>query len=169
MGAKLVAVPVEEYLHTVYRPDCDYVDGELVDRNVGEKTHGDTQRDLLLFLAQRRREIGIYVGIEIRMRVSATRYRVPDLCVFVGEAPDEQVFTHPPFLCIEILSPEDRVSRMEEKVRDYLSFGVRYIWVIDPRGHRAWIYTPAGRTEVTDGVLRTENPEILVPLAEILG
>ena len=33
-----VAVPVslQEYLETSYRPDCDYLDGELLERNVGE-------------------------------------------------------------------------------------------------------------------------------------
>ena len=43
-------VSVEEYLHTVYRPDCDYVDGELVDRNVGEKSHAKAQRKIMLLL-----------------------------------------------------------------------------------------------------------------------
>ena len=30
-------VPLDVYLKTSYRPDCDYVDGELEDRNSGEK------------------------------------------------------------------------------------------------------------------------------------
>jgi hypothetical protein len=29
-------VPVSEYLATAYRPDCDYVDGQLQKRNLGE-------------------------------------------------------------------------------------------------------------------------------------
>ncbi len=33
-------IPVEEYLQTSYRPDVDYIDGELIDRNVGEWNHG---------------------------------------------------------------------------------------------------------------------------------
>jgi hypothetical protein len=37
-------VSVEEYLHTSYDPDCDYVDGEIVERNVGELDHSDSQR-----------------------------------------------------------------------------------------------------------------------------
>ncbi len=30
-----IAFPVEEYLRTSYEPDCDYADGELIQRNVG--------------------------------------------------------------------------------------------------------------------------------------
>jgi Uma2 family endonuclease len=58
---------------------------------------------------------------------------------------------------------------MREKIDDYLRFGVRYVWVIDPRARRAWIYTPETIQEVRDGVLRTSGPEFLVPLAEVLG
>jgi hypothetical protein len=32
-------VSLEEYLSSVYEPECDYVDGEIEDRNVGEKDH----------------------------------------------------------------------------------------------------------------------------------
>ena len=160
-------VSVEEYLSTTYEPDCDYVDGEVLERNVGEKDHGKVQRDLLLFLHQRRQQWGIFVIQEQRVQISRTRYRIPDICVIAGTEPDEQIFTIPPFLCIEVLSPEDRVSRMQQKIADYLAFGVRYVWLIDPKTHRAWIYTAQSITEVKDGILRTENPDIVVPLAEI--
>jgi hypothetical protein len=47
-------VTVEEYLHTVYEPECDYVDGRLEDRNVGEYDHGQLQLLLgALFLNNR--------------------------------------------------------------------------------------------------------------------
>lgn len=36
-------IPVSEYLNTVYRPDCDYIDGELRERNVGERPHAQLQ------------------------------------------------------------------------------------------------------------------------------
>ena len=83
--------------------------------------------------------------------------------------PDEEVFTQPPFLCIEVLSPEDRASRIERKIADYLKFGVRYIWVIDPRTREAFIHTGKGMHAVEDGVLRTSDPDIAVPLSDIFG
>ena len=39
MNAVPTMVSVDEYLHTAYHPDCDYVDGVVEDRNVGEKDH----------------------------------------------------------------------------------------------------------------------------------
>jgi Uma2 family endonuclease len=88
------------------------------------------------------------------------------VCVYVGEKPAEQVFKTPPFICIEVLSPEDRVDRLQEKIDDYLNFGTRYVWVVDPKSHRAWVHTKDGSRE-TQGFLRTENPAFEIPLAEI--
>ena len=36
-------ISVEDYLNTTYRPDVDYVDGEIEERNLGEFDHGDLQ------------------------------------------------------------------------------------------------------------------------------
>ena len=163
--ATATLVSVEDYLSTAYEPDCDFVDGELEDRNVGEKDHSKAQGNLYLYLRTHYRTLSVFV--EQRVRVSATRYRVPDICVTLGE-PEEQVFAGPPFLCVEILSPEDRAGRMQRKVADYLKFGVHYIWVIDPRRRDGVIYTASGTHVVEDGILRTSSPDIAVPLAEIL-
>ena len=164
-------IPVEEYLRTDYSPDRDYVDGVVLERHVGEKDHNKLQKALLFYLGARERELGIFVIHEQRLQVTATRYRVPDFCVIAGSEPDKQVFDEPPLVCVEILSPEDRISRMQERIDDYLAFGVGYVWVIDPKTRRAWVHTPAGISEAKDGVLRTDKgtgaPEIVVPLAEL--
>jgi Uma2 family endonuclease len=169
MDAVSNLVPVEEYLHTAYRPDCDYVDGVLVERNLGQTTHQMAQQEILVYLRERRARWNIFVIQELRVQVSPTRYRVPDLGVVLGGKPDEEILTKPPFLCIEILSPEDRISRMQERIDDYFRFGVRYVWLVDPQSRRAWIYTPGTIQEVRDGVLRTADPELAAPLAEVLG
>lgn len=159
-------VPVEEYLTTDYEPDCDYVEGELIERNMGEKGHSEVQMRVAGYFYSRRHDLGIHVFPEMRLRVAARRYRVPDICIVLGEVPDEAVFTTPPFLCIEILSPEDRASRMEHRIADYLAFGVANIWVIDPWNRRAFVYTQHGMREAHE-VLETENPKISIPLAEV--
>jgi Uma2 family endonuclease len=151
MGMTPTLVSVDEYLHTVYRPDCDYVDGNILERNVGEKDHGKAQREILFFLHARSEQWNIFVIQEQRIQLSPTRYRVSDICVVPGPEPDEQIFTAPPFLCIEILSPEDRMNRMQQKIDDYLAFGVRYVWVVDPQTRKAWIYTSEASREVRDG------------------
>jgi len=93
-------ISVNEYLSTSYRPDCDYVDGEVLERNVGEFDHSRLQTVLSAYFFVREKQWGITVVSEQRVQVSPTRFRVPDLCVVVGGKPAEQIFTKAPMLCI---------------------------------------------------------------------
>jgi Uma2 family endonuclease len=160
-------ISVEEYLASSYRPDCDYVDGHIEERNLGERTHSRIQGRLVICLGRYVETEGIEVLPEVRVQVKPTRFRVPDVCVVLGD-PGEEILTKPPFLCIEILSPEDRMSRMKERVNEHLAMGVPYVWVLDPQTKQTYVATQTARwREVTDGVLRTANPVLEVPLAEI--
>ena len=98
---------MEEYLSADYEVDCDYVDGEVLERNTGDRDHSWLQGVLTAYFFNRRKEWNILVLPEIRIRVSATRYRIPDIAVLLGDT-DEKTLTKPPFLCIEVLSPDDR-------------------------------------------------------------
>jgi Uma2 family endonuclease len=162
-------IPVEEYLRTTYWPDCDYVDGEVLERNLGERDHSRIQRELIFFFRSRQQAWKVFVFPEQRVQVGSKRFRVPDICVYLGEEPKDQIFRTPPFICVEILSLEDRWERIQQKIDDYLKFGVPYVWVLNPRELRAWSYTSGGSTEIRDGFLRTENPSFAVPVAEIFG
>jgi Uma2 family endonuclease len=162
----LAFVPIDVYLRSTYEPDREYVDGVIVERALGERDHSELQGEFYFFFRNRRKQWNVHVFPEQRVQVSPTRFRVPDVCVYVGEKPKEQILITPPFICIEVLSPEDRIDRYEEKFQDYVRFGVRNIWVIDPATRRAWVYLQDGLKEVT-GVLRTENPAFEVPLSEI--
>src|SRR6266436_985405 len=128
--ASRTLISVEEYLRTSYRPDCDFIDGEVLERNVGEKDHSSLQKKVILYLATREQQLGIWVFPEQRVQVSPTRFRIPDVCATLSE-PAEQIFTKPPFICIEILSPEDRLPRIQQRIDDYLAMGVPFIWVLD--------------------------------------
>jgi len=159
---------VEEYLSHTYEPDCDYVDGKLEERNLGEVDHSWLQGVLFAYFFARRKEWNITPLPEQRLQVKARRYRVPDVCVLLGPKPTEQVLTSPPFLCIEILSPEDRMQRVRARIGDYLEMGVPHVWVLDPQSKTAYAATAAtGLQEVTSGVLRTGGPVFEVPLAEV--
>ena len=68
-----------------------------------------------------------------------------------------------------MLSPDDRAGDLEEKINDYLAFGIPYVWVINPETQRAYIHTPAGSHEAKGGVLRAESSGIEVPLSEIFA
>ncbi|MEO5923631.1 MAG: Uma2 family endonuclease [Bryobacteraceae bacterium] len=159
-------ISVQEYLATAYSPDCDYVDGEVQERNLGEWDHGSVQSLLSAYFVARRKQWKIRVSTEQRIQVSSARYRIPDVCVVLGE-PDGQILRKPPFLCVEV-SPEDRLSRVKARVQDFISFGVPNIWIIDPETKEAFEIAPNGDwRKVQDGTLRTTNPVFEVPLAEI--
>jgi Uma2 family endonuclease len=169
MARTAVLVSEEEYLHTIYEPDCDFVDGHLLERNVGERPQSILQGELIIFFGARRKEWSVRVFPEQRIRVAPRRYRIPDVCVYREPAPRDRVFANPPFIAIEILSAEDRMSRMRVKIDDYLRFGVSYVWIIDPEERKADVYTPAGFYEAKDLILRTEDPRIELPLSELFG
>jgi Uma2 family endonuclease len=161
------AISVSEYLNTSYRPDCDYIDGELLERNVGEWDHSRLQMLLSGFLLNREKDWNIVVVPEQRVQVKATRFRVPDITVMAGGDPGEQIITKPPFLCVEILSPRDRIAEMQDRINDYLTFGVSYVWMINPRTRQSFVYTPAGVYEAKDGILTTKKPDIRVDLSSL--
>ncbi len=160
-------VPLEEYLHTIYEPDCEYLDGELIRRNTAETDHGSLQALIASWFIQRRREFGIQIATETRVQIKPRRFRIPDILVTVGKLKGK-ILHEPPFICIEILSPEDRASRVEPKIDEYLDFGVQHVWLIDPEKHRAWSFTSEGKREATD-VLSTTNPDIQLPIGELFA
>lgn len=160
------AITVEEYLQTGYQPDCEYLDGNVVERNMGERSHSLTQTQIIVALSAQARARRVLVFTEQRVQVGPTRYRVPDICVMRADAPGEEILTTPPLLCVEILSRNDAMSEVVEKVNEYLRFGVPCVWVVDPWRRWAYIYTETGPREVKDGILRCADPDLMVTLAD---
>ena len=168
MSAAPVSVSLDEYMNTDYEPDCDYVDGFLEERNVGKNKHSRTQMILGGWLLSKESKSGFKGLTEQRVQLGPRRIRIPDLCLVAADDKDEVTQT-PPFLWVEILSPEDRWNRVQIRLDDALRFGVKTIWVIDPYAREAWIVTPErGTVQVEDGMLRCESPELAVRLEEIL-
>jgi Uma2 family endonuclease len=158
-------VSLEEYLHTVYEPDCDYVDGVLEDRNVGKKNHGETQAKVASIFIQQGKRLGFRVVTELRMQVSSSRVRIPDVAIVPADDKDE-VQVKPPLLCIEILSPDDRLSRLLRIISEYLAFGVPMIWIIDPYGREAFVVTQEQPAPQPVEELRWKD--VVMPLSEVL-
>ncbi len=160
-------VSVDEYLTTTYRPDCDFVDGVLLERNVGTKDHSRLQGAVYRWFWDRRKQLGLTAFPELRIRVSTRRYRIPDVCIVPLPEPDEQIFTEAPYICIEVLSPEDTFPRLQDRFDDYLAMGVPNIWVLDPVSRRAWSIAREGHFEALDGVLRTQDGRVSMALADL--
>ena len=166
MGTSLL-VSEREYLTTSYEPECEFDDGKLVERYTGELPHSSVMTAFCGLLHERRKKCGIHALPVLRIRIAPGKYRVPDVCAYKQPAPRDPVPTTPPFIAIEILSPEDRMGRVRKKIDEYLAFGVAYVWIVDPDSRRADVYTASGFYEAKDGVLRTEDPAIEIPLAEL--
>ena len=161
------SVPLElvsehEYLHTAYRPDCDYVDGFVLERNLGQFDHAKLQKLVLLAISAHEAEWGVSVMPELRLRIRPRKYRIPDLMVLDANAPRTPVIEQPPLLCIEIVSPDDRMSDLVVRAGDYLQLGVPETWILDPASKRSYIYDQDGLRESHNAVLRHERIELRV-------
>ncbi len=161
-------VSIYEYLHSDYRPDRDYVDGVLEDRNLGEHDHADLQTELAFLFRNHRDEWRVKAVVEQRVQVAPTRFRVPDLCVMRSDWRRTPIVTEPPLLCIEVLSPEDRLGRIRERCDDYFALGVPVVWVFDPAKRDVLVLRSEGTmATVREGVLTLEGTPVEVPLAAI--
>ena len=162
-------IPVSEYLATSYRPDCDYVDGSVEERNLGEKEHSILQRTFVYLFLLNRATWGIEVYPELRVQVSPTRFRIPDVTVTRAGVQWERILRTPALLFIEILSPEDSVTRIRQRIDDYLNFGTEHVWVVDPELRKVYVCSKTGMQEPEGGVLTIPGTEIRVVLSELFA
>ena len=51
-------ISADEYLHTTFDPDVDFVDGVLEERNLGEYTHGRLQGLIFAYLLGQQKTTG---------------------------------------------------------------------------------------------------------------
>jgi Uma2 family endonuclease len=123
-------VSLEEYLATSYDPDVEYVDGVLEERNVGDYLHSLIQSNIIYAL--RRKYPHLKILPEFRSNTARTRYRLPDISVLLSP-PATRYLLDPAHIVIEILSDDDKMTKVLEKLAEYESKGVPHIWLVDPR------------------------------------
>ncbi len=173
-AATQLPISVSEYLRTSYRPDCDYVDGVVEERNVGEFDHAAVQRFLLIWFSQHEREWGVRAFPELRIQVAPNRFRVADICVLSTSAPREQIIQTPPVAIMEILSPEDRVSRYLNRLEDYRRMGIPNLWVVDPSERRGFDFSSGSWVETgtfadTSTGIRLDLNSLFASIDDALG
>jgi Uma2 family endonuclease len=156
-------VTAEHYLRTSFEHDAEFVDGRIVERPLPTWEHSDTQGFLIEVLRPMGRQMGFLAVPEQRVRTGPGRFRVPDVCV-VAEAPagpvGKRIVTTPPYLCVEILSPEDTASETLDKVGEYLHFGMAWVWVVDPVTRTGQIHSSTTVSSVENGRFFTDRFEV---------
>jgi len=154
---------VEEYLNYSSKPNCEYIDGVLRPKPMATRLHGLIQAILTMLLLRQ----GVEAGTEITVQVTPTRFLVPD--VIAADSIGDPYPTEPVMLCVEILSPEDRLGETLAKCEQYHTWGVPYCWVIDPVKKTAWEYDAECEPSKvpTDGTLRAGR--LTVELAELFS
>ncbi len=159
-----VLIPVEKYLQTSYEPDCEYQDGALIERNVGESPHSWLQGLLCAYLWRRSKKCGIIPYPEQRVQIREGKYLIPDIYVHHGPRSQARIFTGPPLIWVEILSCEDKPVRVARKVGDAVQFGAAYVWVIDPETLESYVTTKDSEYELRDGVFKIAEIGLTLPL-----
>jgi len=162
-------ISVEEYLRTSYRPDCDYVDGVVEERNFGEWEHSQIQSRILKLIAKYEEDWGVDSMVECRLQVSERRYRLPDVMILPRLQRVDRIVREAPLVCIEVLSPEDSWTKIRARLNDYLAMGVKHVWCFDPDSREVRRYTDSGFVVVTVPVLEVEGTPIRLVLAEIFS
>ncbi len=125
---------VEEYLHGDHdwEGDREYVDGEIEERAMGSRGHSKWQKAIQRWLEQHEDAWQIAVFPELRVQTNVSRFRVPDVAVLSSDAPYEDIVRHTPLAVFEVLSPDDRILRVDRKLLEYEAMGIPAIYVVNP-------------------------------------
>lgn len=140
MPAK-AALTEEAYLRTSF-PDLDreFRDGDVIERSTPEWFHSRTQSRLVRFFGDKEQSLDIQVAPELRVKLRAGRHAIPDVSIFWPAEPAGSVPDRLPLIAVEIISPDDRIADVMEKLREYTAAGIAHVWLLDPRNRRLYLY-----------------------------
>lgn len=150
--ATATRVPLEVYLSNMCEPDADFVDGCIEERPMGQFDHASWQQAIQHWFLVREKEWNVRVRPELRIQTTRTNYRVADVVVFSRNNPIEQILTLPPIAVFEILSPDDRLSRLMLKLNEYEAMGIPTVLLIEPESKQVSQYLTGELHDVTGTV-----------------
>jgi Uma2 family endonuclease len=142
VAAKTQITP-KQYLGMTFEPDAEFVHGEIVERSTPDYRHGRLEFLISLAFGRLIQSSKLYPGVEVRMKLAESVYRIPDVAVFT-EPQRQPVPDTPPLLAIEILPKDGCHSDLMQKLEEYLAWGVRNIRVVDSITKRFSSYTTLG-------------------------
>ena len=167
MATQETLVSEAEYLAYRGKPNCEYVHGLMVPKAMGTRKHGRIQGQIWQLLQNR--ATGFEPATEQTVRLREGKFLVPDVAVQRRDAIQDPYPETAIYLCVEILSPGDRLGETLAKGEEYHDWGVPYFWVVDPETRQAWSYAKGEypKEVSADGELRAG--EISIPMVEIFS
>ena len=165
MAAVQTLISVEDYLAHETKPASEYEDGVLRQKPMATWDHGVLQKRIGYLLDHA--APALVSASEVTVRIREGKYLVPDVIVQRRDAIQRPYPVEPVHLCVEILSPSDRISEALAKCEEYHAWGVAMTWILDPDERRAWLFRKQHRPEEVpaDGSLVAEG--VSIPLAEV--
>jgi Uma2 family endonuclease len=157
-------ITAEQYLDMTFEHDAEYVRGQIVERGMPDRLHSTIQFLILMAIGQLVQSHRLFPYPELRLRLEPRVFRIPDISVFGGQVPQENVPSTPPLIAIEILSRDERYHVFMEKLEEYRLWGVPNIWVVDPLAKRLSLYDELGLHNVSSLAL-ADYPFELTPAA----
>ena len=158
----------------------ELIDGHLEAKNVSyESSRIATRLATFLTLHCDKFKLGPVLGSDVGYQCSAhdsQKIRRADVSFFSlqrlpPDKPDMGFIPFPPDLAVEVVSPNDLVREVNNKVHDYLEAGVRLVWVIDPTTGQVLVYNSTGgkilssQDELSGEVV---IPEVRLKISELL-
>ena len=156
-----------EYLAYRGKPNCEYLDGVMVPKAWGTYKHGSVQGRVGGLLKEK--AAGFTVASELSVRLREGKWFVPDVAVQRREAIQDPYPELPIYLCVEILSPGEKVGAMLAKGEAYHDWGVPYFWLVDPEARTAWSYAKGEHPKEVFGGGKLTAGEISIPMDEIFS
>lgn len=136
----------------------ELVRGELKRMSPSGARHGEVAARIIISLGShvKERKVGTVYSSETGFRIARNpdTVRAPDAAFVRADRlmKTTSFFEGPPDVAIEVVSPNDSYTEVDEKTAEWLRAGVRVVIIVDPRTRRVNIHRANGATPATDGI-----------------
>lgn len=162
------SLTLEEFLELPEtKPASEYVNGKIIQKPMPQGKHSTLQRELTFALTATFRSQRIAQAFPELRCTFGGRSLVPDIAVFREQRipRDENgdvanVFSLPPDWAIEILSPNQRQTKVIRNILHCLNNGTEMGWIIDPEESCILVYSANNSVQIV------EIPEEVLPVPE---
>ena len=129
----------------------EIINGELIDMGNSGALHGYVCSTLVILLGGyvRQHNLGAMLDSSTAFKMKNGNKRSPDIAFFAKERLQGMAvlpsgyLEGAPDLAVEVLSPDNTVEEIDDKLTEYFENGSRLVWVINPIQHYVLVYRSA--------------------------